>query len=86
MNRKQRRALKKSQPKELSSKMASFGNLGDECLVCLKPFDKKNKDMVMNWTVVVRNDDDVRLYCPECWTKATNVVTEYIKEKQDECE
>ena len=86
MNRKQRRALKKSQSKEITNKVASFGNLGDECLMCEKPFDKKDREMAMTWTVVVRDDDDVRLYCPDCWTKATNIVTEYFKEKQDERE
>ena len=40
----------------------------------------------MTWTVVVRDDDDIRLYCPDYWTKATNIVTEYFKEKQNERE
>jgi hypothetical protein len=82
VNRKQRRALKKNKTKELSDKVASFGNLGDECLVCLKPFDKKNKSMVMTWSVVVRDSNDVRLYCPDCWDKATHIVTEYFKENK----
>ena len=86
MNRKQRRALKKSQSKDISNKVASFGSLGDECLMCSKPFDKKNREMVMTWSVVVRDDDDVRLYCPDCWTKATTIVKEYFKEKENERE
>ena len=48
-----------------------------------KPFDKKDREMAMTWTVVVRDDDDVRLYCPDCWTKATNIVTLKIKIKKN---
>ena len=87
MNRKQRRALNKKmnkgKTKELSDSITSFGSLGDECLVCQKPFDKKDKSMVMTWNVVVRASDDVRLYCPDCWTTATKIVKDYYKENKD---
>ena len=61
--------------------MAMFGKLEDECLVCETPFDKKDKQQVMSWSVVVRNDtEEVRLYCPDCWGKAKAVVQAYEKE------
>lgn len=61
--------------------MAMFGKLEDECLVCQTPFDKKDKQQVMSWSVVVRNDtEEVRLYCPDCWGKAKAVVQAYEKE------
>ena len=84
MNRAQRRAAKKNKKNESSEvqeKMAMFGKLEDECLVCETPFDKKDKQQVMSWSVVVRNDtEEVRLYCPDCWGKAKAVVQAYEKE------
>ena len=84
MNRAQRRAAKKNKKNESSEvqeKMAMFGKLEDECLVCQTPFDKKDKQQVMYWSVVVRNDtEEVRLYCPDCWGKAKAVVQAYEKE------
>ena len=45
MNRKQRRAAakmaQKSDTKALADKMFQFDKLGDSCLVCDAPFDKK---------------------------------------------
>ena len=75
MNREQRRAMAKEAKKEgneeMAEKVALFGKLGEECLVCEEPFDKKDKEMVMSWSVVVREKEDkVNLYCPECWNGA----------------
>tara|TARA_Y100000592_G_scaffold48354_1_gene76607 strand:+ start:943 stop:1236 length:294 start_codon:yes stop_codon:yes gene_type:complete len=88
MNRQQRRAAAKQAGKEgnkeLETKIALFGKLPDECLTCEKPFDKTNKDMVMSWNVVVHGDQEVvRLYCPECWSKALEI-TEDFKRRLEE--
>ena len=90
MNRKQRRALDKmqrsqnKQEQKLAEKISQFQSLPDECLACTKPFDKTNKEMVKTWNVVVRNDKDtVRLYCPDCWSMATKVATEYLAAQQE---
>lgn len=86
MNRKQRRALEKVQrsqsksEQKMAEQMMQFDKLPDHCLTCAKPFDKTNKEMVQTWSVVVRDKDTVRLYCPDCWTMATNVAKEYFKE------
>ena len=82
MNRAQRRAAKKNKNnKEVEEKISLFSKLPDECLACLKPFNKKDKKMVLSWNVVVRNDSEtVRLYCPDCWQKAKNVVEAYNNE------
>ena len=81
MNRSQRRAAakaaKKDGNKELSEKISLFNQLPDECLTCRKPFDKQDKQMVMDWNVVIREKEKiVRLYCPECWDKAKKLVEE----------
>ena len=80
MNRAQRRTLKKSgkASSDLEEKMFLFGKLGDHCLTCLAPFDKTDKEMVMSWSVVVRSkEEEVRLYCPDCWSKAQQIVEDF---------
>tara|TARA_Y100000593_G_C4317844_1_gene341916 strand:+ start:964 stop:1248 length:285 start_codon:yes stop_codon:yes gene_type:complete len=83
MNRKQRRQrkkiIKKSKVKtsELDQKLGLFDLLPTECMICSKGFDKTSKAMVQSWNVVVREKEQVvRVYCPECWTKATNLLNE----------
>ncbi len=78
-----KRQKEKDAKRELSKKVGLFNQLGEECLVCQKSFDKKNKDMVMTWSVVVK-EKSVRLYCPECWGKAKQTVEELKKENERE--
>jgi hypothetical protein len=77
VNRKQRRALKKSSKpeQEMAQQVTLFGMLPEACLACQKSFDKKNKDMVTSWKVVVHNDSEtVRLFCPECIEKTKELI------------
>ena len=90
MNRKQRRAMKKQLKKqggvedELADKMLMFDRLPDECSACVKPFDKKDRDMVSSWNVVVRKDEQqVRLYCPTCWDAAQSAIKKVYGELDD---
>ena len=88
MNREQRRAAAKQAGKEgnqeLESKIALFGKLPDECLACSKPFDKKDKEMVMSWQVIVHGDQEVvRLYCPNCWSKAMEITQDFKKRLEE---
>ena len=77
MNRQQRRAIKKHLGEEVQEKMttqiAQFSKLPEACDACEKEFDKKNRDMVLSWSVVVKQDL-VRLFCPECINKAKEVL------------
>ena len=60
-----------------------FSELGDHCLMCEKPFDKQNKEMVQSWYVVVREKQNkVNLYCPECWARANSFVDQ-LKRRVD---
>ena len=82
--RKFKRKKKKQAQKEMAAKISLFGLLGDQCLVCAKPFDKKNKEQVLSWSVVVRNKEDkVNLYCPDCWNKATQVIEDFNKRHEE---
>jgi uncharacterized protein with PIN domain len=83
-SRRIKRNKEKIAKKELSEKVALFGKLGDECMTCNTPFDKKNKEQVMSWSVVVREQEDkVNLYCPECWGKATQVIEDFQKRYEE---
>ena len=66
---------KKRAEKEMKQKVGMFEKLPDACDACNKDFDKKNKEMVMTWSVIVK-EDTVRLYCPECWDRANNLIQE----------
>ena len=81
IQRRIQKAKKKQAEQELNEKVNMFSRLEDFCLVCEKPFDKKDKDMVQSWYVIVReNQNKVNLYCPECWDRANSFIKE-IKEE-----
>ena len=72
-----RKEKKKQADRELGQKITLFSKLGDSCLICEKAFDKQNKKMVQDWYVIVRETQDkVNLYCPECWSRANNMINE----------
>tara|TARA_R110002020_G_scaffold336634_2_gene552068 strand:- start:311 stop:580 length:270 start_codon:yes stop_codon:yes gene_type:complete len=77
MNRSTRRAMKKQVGAKAQEKMANqvaqFGKLPQACDACQKDFDKKNKDMVQSWSVVVKQEV-VRLFCPDCIEKTQEVL------------
>jgi len=87
MNRKQRREMKRKLGEEKSQKLAEkifqFDKLPDACLTCEKSFDKKSKEMARTWNVVVQDKDTVRLYCPECWKIALDIIDKLKKEKEN---
>ena len=68
----------------MATKVALFEKLEDKCLMCEKRFDKMNKEQVMTWSVVVRQEEEtVRLYCPDCWDKAVEIVQNFKKHLED---
>jgi Zn finger protein HypA/HybF involved in hydrogenase expression len=85
LKRKNEKKAKKLAEQELATKIALFGKLPDKCLTCDTLFDKMNKEQVMSWNVVVK-EELVRLYCPECWSKATEIIKNFkerIEEKHE---
>tara|TARA_R100000808_G_scaffold23989_1_gene54163 strand:+ start:2686 stop:2979 length:294 start_codon:yes stop_codon:yes gene_type:complete len=83
MNRKQRRARNRIKKKigkkatKLESKLGLFELLPKDCVICHEPFDKTSREMVSTWKVVVREEEKkVRVYCPGCWKKATDLLEE----------
>ena len=82
IRRKKEKQIKKDLEKDFSEKLNMFDALPEKCLTCEDSFDKKNKEMVSSWRVVV-SEERVRLYCPECWETAQSVIKEYFKEKKN---
>ena len=83
MNRRERRAMEKSvgakASKDIADKVAKFGKLPQACDACQEPFDKKDKDMIQSWSVVVKQEV-VRLFCPHCIRKTQEVLENVSKE------
>ena len=84
------RKLKRNQEKEakklekkLAKKLNMFDELPENCLVCEKDYDRKNKEQVSSWRVVV-SPDTVRLYCPACWGKAIEVIEKFKGENNED--
>lgn len=74
----------KDKEKDLKQKLNMFDRLPENCLTCQKQFDRKSREQVMSWFVVVKNETQtVNLYCPDCWTKATKLVEEFYGNKKE---
>ena len=76
MNRKMKRAMKKHMgagtEEKMSEQIALFSKLPESCDACQKEFDKKDRDMILSRTVVVKQEV-VRLFCPTCIEKTKEV-------------
>ena len=82
LRRKRAKKGKKRAEKELAAKVALFGNLPNKCLTCESPFDKLNREQVLSWNVVVKQQTEkVNLYCPDCWENAQQIVKQYMEDK-----
>jgi len=87
MNRAQRRerqrAIKKAGKKgtDMERKLGLFDMMPDECSACVKEFNKRDKEMVSTWNVVVREKEGVvRLFCPDCWKMAGDMLKQFGEE------
>ena len=77
-SKKMKRDRSKQAEKDLAEKVNMFDRLPDKCTACEIPFDKLNREMVMSWNVVVREQDkQVSLYCPSCWDKANEILEDF---------
>ena len=69
IQRKIKRNKNQKEDKKLNKAMArkarQFSNMPDKCFACKTPFDKKSKEHVTTWKVVV-SQEGVNLTCPEC--------------------
>jgi len=83
-DRKMKRKQKKEREKDMQADLDLFEKLGDECEACQKPYDKKDREMVSTWSVVVRKEEQiVRLYCPQCWQFAMDLIEKAEEESNE---
>ena len=55
--------------------------MGDKCIGCSKPFDRKSREHAQTWTVMVFNErQEVKLYCPECRSDVQAWAEDLVKE------
>ncbi len=90
-SRRLRRNSEKQADNDLAQKVNMFDHIPDECTACEKPFDKLNREMVMSWNVIVREQEKkVNLYCPPCWDKANEILEDFknkiMERTQDDSE
>ena len=79
-SKKMKRDRSKQAEKDLAQKVNMFDRLPDSCTACSKIFDKLDREMVMSWNVVVKDQDkQVNLYCPPCWDKANEILEDFKK-------
>jgi len=83
IKRKMARKRAKRLKKDMKDQLLMFDKLPDNCLACEKEFDKKSKEHAMTWSVVVREEEKVvRLYCPDCWGMAKNLIKQ-VQENEE---
>ena len=81
LKRKLKRTGQKKAKKKMNQQLGLFDKTPSECMTCRKPYDKKLKEHVQTWRVVVREKEKrVHLYCPVCWEKAINFIENMEKE------
>ena len=86
MNKKHKKSLKRSIKKKrakassheaqqkINKQMGMFDRLPGECSACKKSFPK-TKEAHNTWRVVVKHEQQqVRLFCPDCQEKAKELV------------
>jgi len=73
VNTAKRKKVRKQAQEALKQKTSMLLDMPEECCVCNAAFNKKSRDMVQTWHVVVfESKKIVRLSCPRCWEKIEN--------------
>lgn len=84
LSKKIKRDRSKQAEKDLAQKVNMFDRIPDKCTACESPFDKLNREMVMSWNVIVREQEKkVNLYCPSCWGKANEILEDFRKKLEE---
>ena len=58
IKRKIKRKKKKEAEKDLKEKMGLFDKMPNECTMCDRPFNKKDREQVNSWRVAVREREE----------------------------
>ena len=84
VNTAQRKKDRKATEAALKAKTSMFLDIPEECCVCHAEFDKKSKEHARTWNVVIKDENTVRLYCPECWDTAQKILAKYREDLENE--
>jgi hypothetical protein len=72
--KKKDKAKAQAQQEKVSKQIGMFDRLPKSCSACAKDFPK-TREAHMSWRVVVRNEEQqVRLFCPECQDKVKDLL------------
>ena len=72
--KKKDKAAARAAQEKIQKQMNMFDRMPSKCSACSKPFPR-DREAHMTWQVVVRNQEQqVRLFCPECQEKARKIV------------
>ena len=76
-------AMERLAQKKVSKQAALMMQTPKECFVCNKPFDKTS-ETVKEWKIAVYEDRKIlKLYCPQCWKQAKDVVDAFKEHEED---
>jgi len=71
--------------KMIQEKVMLFDALPNKCTGCSLPYDKKNREQVTTWSVMVFNESKtVKLFCPECYSNVQAWAEDAVKEANNE--
>ncbi len=74
--KKKEKKLAAEQEQRMTKQMNMFDRLPDSCSACAAEFPK-TREAHMTWKVTVRHEEQlVRLFCPDCQTRAQQLVEE----------
>ena len=75
-----RKKARKEKQRILQKNINLMLGLPEECCVCEKLFDKKDKKMAQTWNVTVfESKSTIRLTCPSCWGKVKDIIEKETK-------
>lgn len=75
----------RKQKRIMEEKMFLFDALPDKCNGCATSYDKKNRQQVTTWSVMVfQETKNVRLFCPDCYKNVQAWAEDTLKEAQND--
>ena len=75
IKRKKEKQARKDLQKKMNDQLDVANNMPQSCEACSSVFDKKDKQMLDEWHIVIYPDRPrPTLYCPVCWGSAAENV------------
>ena len=82
INTNKRKKERKEKQKALQRNINLMLDFPEECYVCEKLFDKKDRKMAQTWNVTIfESKEIIRLTCPGCWGKVKDIIEREVEDK-----